>query len=615
MTGGASRIASGGSSSESGCWSSRALPTYTHPHPARRATAAERAALAWKVTPTGDDTAVLHHLLTRWRADPIAFAFDALRFSLMPYQAQALLDLADSPADVYAFYGLDPRYPKRKVLLPSGHGLGKTMVCAIATWWHMLCHKYSKRLVTAPTADQLTGQYMGEVRKCYRALARNWPDLADDWDVQGTGIVHKNSLHRDWQTMLRTARADKPEALQGGHALDAIDPYGDLAAIWGGEENRTPAGGFLIIIEEASGVDDTIRKTLEGSLSEAGARLLAPGNPTRADGWFANDIKRGDQYAVHHLDCRLSNLETVYALPYRPPRAGAAVTQVRTHGYVRPAYWESIIAECDGDEEADYVRVRVRGLPPVSNVTQVIRGEWVDEAMERGPDADSRAEPIVIAGDFGQTQDKHAATAVQGFNLLDAREWLIPGRPDTQMESAFEQLLDLQEMTGAQVIIGDSNGVGAGVMSRLSAHFQAREQAHKRVKVIHFQAGAGAIDATRYGRRRDEMWFRHGRAWLSSSRCHLLRIPGLKQQLTAPGFIEDERRIIKLETKDQIRKRTGQPSGNLADAVLMAVLARHVPVDPPSEPVQDKPDDGLHPSLRKHFKRLRAGSEQGALIR
>lgn len=588
-------------------------PSYTRPHPCRAATAAERAALRWAITPTGE-TATLAALLTRWRADPVAFAFDALRFSLMPYQAQILLDLADAPREVYEFYGLDPNYPKRKVLVPSGHGLGKTKIASVAVWWHMLTHKFSKRLATAPTSDQLTQQFMGEIRAAYRALKRRWPELADDWEVQATGIQHKDPLYRDWATMLRTARRDTPESLQGGHALDAIDPFGDLAAIWGEEEERTPAGGFLIVIEEASGVDDVIRKTLEGSLSEQGARLLAPGNPTRADGWFAEDIKQTDLYAVHHLDCRMSDLGSVYALPYRRPEPRARVHRVRTHGFVSRDYWQSILAQCDGDENADFFRVRVRGMPPVSNVTQAIRSEWVDEAMERPWDADSAQEPVIISGDFGQTQDQHAACALQGFNLLEVTEWLIPGRPDTQLESAKLHLLELAERYRARIVIGDSNGVGAGVMSDLSVHFRHPDRERLGVRVLHFQAGRASNDPTRYHRLRCEMWLKWGRQWLADRRAHLCRHPGLRRQLTAPGFSEDTRNILRLEPKEAILKRTGEKSGNAADALMMAIYARGfraaVPDEAPAKPTG--PD--LHPAFVRHFKRLRAAERGSELI-
>ena len=60
----------------------------------------------------------------------------------------------------------------------------------------------------------------------------------------------------EWFAVARTA--SKPDALQGFHAEHV-----------------------LYIIDEASGVDDTIFEPVLGALSTPGARLLMCGNPTQ----------------------------------------------------------------------------------------------------------------------------------------------------------------------------------------------------------------------------------------------------------------------------------------------------------------------------------------------
>ena len=259
----------------------------------------------------------LSWLLIRWRVDPVTFAVEALRIVLHRYQIAILLDLADSPVELYEFYGVDPNRPKRQVLIPAGHGVGKTRVLAVAIWWHKLTVMYSYNLCTAPTAPQLTGRLWDELRKMYRRLKERWPDLANRWEIQRDRISHIDPENADWTTVARTARADKPEGLQGAHALDADDEFGQLADLFGEERKTTHTGGIMVVIDEASGVDDAIRKVLRGALSESGARLIAPGNPTRPDGWFAGDMEKTDRYAVHHLDCRESDLTRVYEIPYR----------------------------------------------------------------------------------------------------------------------------------------------------------------------------------------------------------------------------------------------------------------------------------------------------------
>lgn len=572
---------------------------------ARAITPEERAVWEWSVRPA-TVFEQLAALLLRWRVDPVFFCIEALRIVPTMYQIHILLDLADSPAEVYAFYGLDPNNPKRQVLVPSGHGLGKTRVIAIAMWWMLLTHRFSTTLVTAPTAEQLTGRVWGEARKLYRRLKKAWPALAADWTVQGSTIQHVNDEFGDWQAVARTARAERPEGLQGAHALDVDDEFGELAALFGEVADTAPSGGMLVVIEEASGVVDEIRQTLEGALSEEGARLLAPGNVTRPDGWFARDIDRTDRYAVHCLDCRQSDRSKTYAVPYRD--FGGNLRTLHIRGFVRPDYWEGILRDVDGDEDADYFRVRVRGIKPRSASDQVIRSHWIDQAVARQPHAESYAEPAIISLDFGLESDKHAMAVRQGFNLRDAQEWLPRDKPGEVTLDAVDRAIEAQQLFKAKYIIGDANGVGRGAMETLTRYF--RERPELNVTVISFNAGERALDAKRYYRRRDEMWFRYGRAWFADARTYLPNIAGLKTQLMAPTYYEDTSRRIQVESKSDIKKRSGQSSGNLADAILQSLLVRAVveQAKPEVKPVHS-------PVFAQHFARFLARQNDGVAIR
>ncbi len=570
----------------------------THLSPARAMTADEAAAWNWQVPATLDELTRLGWLLLRWRVDPIFFAVEALRIVLMPYQQQILLDLADAPAEVYAFHGLTSDLPKRQTLAPSGHGLGKTRVQAVAIWWHTLTHQFSRRIVTAPTGEQLTRQLWGEVRKMFRRLKAHWPMLANDWEIQASAIIHKNPDFGDWITVARTARAEEPEALQGAHALDDDDAFGDLATLFAEDLQKPPSGGILVIIEEASGVDDAIRMVLQGALSEEGARLLACGNPTRPDGWFARDIDRTDRYAVHCLDCRMSDRSQVYAMRYRD--FGGQVHEARLRGFVRPQYWQELLTDCDGDEDHDEFRVRVRGMKPRSAQQQVIKAHWVEEAMARQPDPECLRAFGALALDFGLTSDRHALAVRFGHAVREIDEWLPADTPDEITLAAVDTAKDTVERYGRRIryVIGDSNGVGKGAMEVLTRHY--RERPELGVTVIHFNAGMGAVDNRRYNRRRDEMWFKHGRAFFADPRCSLPAQPGLRQQLTAPGYREDTARRVQVESKRDIHKRTGQPSGNAADAVLMTLMVPQTERAPAAvEEASPWPQ-----VLRVHFERL-----------
>lgn len=542
------------------------------------------------------DIGQLSWMLQRWRLDPVCFAVEALRTKLMPYQVAALLDLADAPYELYQFYGADAGNPKRQVLIPSGHGLGKTRMLATGILWMLITHMFSHTLCTAPSSNQLTGRLWSEIRKLFRRLREAWPIIADDWEIQGSSIIHTNPDYGDWNTVARTARPEKPEALQGAHALDDDDSDGQLAEIFGDELENPATGGILVVIEEASGVDDTIRKTLEGALSEEGARLLAPGNPTRPDGWFADDMEKTDRYAVHTLDCRQSNRKEIYHLPWRD--MAGKTHQLSLNGFVSPTYWQNILAECDGDDDADYFRVRVKGQKPRSALFSIIKTHWVESAQQRTPDADSLNEWPVIGLDFGLTSDKHGIAVRKGFNMLDGNEWLPKEDPEQVTLEAAERAIDAQELFNARYIIGDSNGVGRGAMEYLTRYY--RERPKCKVKVVHYNSGMGALDKKRYNRKRDEMWHKYGRKWVANPRCKLLDLPGLKRQLTAPQFSEHNN-IIFVESKADLKKR-GIESTNLADALLQTLMV-HIPEAEPLE-AQPEPEPKLPTIFKKHFDRI-----------
>ena len=547
----------------------------------------------------------LSWLLRRWALDPVCFSVEALRTKLMPYQAGILLDMADSPYELYQFYQCDPDKPKRQCLIPSGHGLGKTRLLATAIWWHLITRQFSYSLCTAPSSQQLTGRLWSECRKLYRRLKQYWPLLARDWEILGSSIVHVDPDYGDWCAIARTARPERPEALQGAHALDEDDSDGQLASIFGDEAIYVPTGGILIIIEEASGVDDSIREVIEGALSEPGARLLAPGNPTRPDGWFAEDLDNTKRYAVHCLDCRQSDRSKLYSLPWRDTAGN--IHQLHMHGFVEPEYWENLLEKCDGDEDADRFRVRVKGQKPRSAFDACIKTHWIEAAQEREQDTDSRNEPVIIGLDFGLTYDPHAMAVRQGFNQLDGQEWLPRDTPDEITLDAADRAIEAQELYSARYIIGDSNGVGNGAMSYLTRYY--RERPELGVTVIHFNAGQGALDHSRYFRKRDQMWHKYGRPWLANPRCSLLKIPGLKTQLTAPGYYEDTNKRIQVESKKDMKKREIK-SGNLADALLETLMV-HIPEHTPKKETKE---DYWPKVFKKHFQRISGKNQAGVIL-
>lgn len=105
-------------------------------------------------------------------------------------------------------------------------------------------------------------------------------------------------------------------------------------------------------------------------------------------------------------------------------------------------------------------------------------------------------------------------------------------------------------------------GQGAGVVDRL------RQLGHS---VVEVPFGGSANSPELYYNRRSEMWALM-RDWLKSG----AKIPdelGLKQELCAPTYTYDNKGRIKLESKDDIKKRLAEMSPDIADALCLTFAA------------------------------------------
>ncbi len=146
----------------------------------------------------------------------------------------------------------------KKVTVRSGHSTGKTALLSAVILWFLFTKPDAKVVCTAPSAHQLFDVLWNELRKWYNKLPEAFKA---DITILSDKVVMKNGNF----AVGRTAREDKPEALQGFHG-----------------EN------ILYVIDEASGVSDKIFEVAEGALTSEGSYVILTSNPTRTTGYFYN---------------------------------------------------------------------------------------------------------------------------------------------------------------------------------------------------------------------------------------------------------------------------------------------------------------------------------------
>ena len=392
-----------------------------------------------------------------------------------------------------------------RLSIRSGHGVGKSTWGGGTMCWFANTRAPFKVGVTAPSAPQLFDALWAETRVVWNRLPPRWREL---WDVTQDRIVLKSAPDECFITA-RTARADKPEALAGLHSVN-----------------------LLLMVDEASGVDEAVFESAGGSMSTSGAITVLTGNPTRSTGFF---------WRTHNLErdrwwCR-------------------RVSSVDSARVARTFIDE--IIERHGENSNAY-RIRVLGEFPLAEDDTLIPADLVDSAMERSVELDL-SQPEIWGVDVARSGADSSVLLKRRGNVVTEmpRRW---SNIDTMalagiVKSEYDQL---QPAARPQLIVIDVIGLGAGVVDRLT---------EQNLPVLGLNVGEVPSVAQRFMRMRDEVWVRV-REWLESRRVQLPRDDRLRADLCGPRvtYLSDGR--MQVESKQQLRSR-GYASPDSGDALCL----------------------------------------------
>lgn len=397
-------------------------------------------------------------------------------------------------------------------------------------------------LTRMPFKIPVTANSQDQLRDVVWPELRKWharlpQPLREEIDVSAERMALKEAP--ECFAVARTASKDNPEALQGFH-----------------EDN------LLFVVEEASGIPDVVFEIGSGSMSTPGAKMLLIANPTRTSGFF---------YDTHHS--LRDRWQTMRVNSEDVPRA---------RGHI-----EDIIAKYGKD--SNVYRVRVLGEFPSTDDDSVIGLHLCEAAVYRKVEGKA-FRPVwgVDVARFGD--DRTALVKRQGNVMLEvAKFWR--GKDTMQVAGLImQEWKDADEHDRPSEILVDVIGLGAGVVDRLS-------ELGLPVRGVNVAESSSVGD--RFMRLRDELWFR-ARDWLDAADCKIPDDAALIAELTGPKYAVTSNGKIKVESKDEMKKR-GLNSPDLADAFVLTFAGG-----------LDRKPDGEMDRYRKRLYGQRKGSSWAA---
>jgi hypothetical protein len=433
------------------------------------------------------------------------------------------------------FTGRAPVAPIR-MAVSSGQGPGKTTLIAWLVDWIMSTRPYCRGTVTANTFSQLETKTWPAIKLWIsRSITAHWFEL--------TGArMFARCAPDNWFVSLQTCREENSESFAGQHAASSTSFY---------------------LFDEASAIPDVIWDVAEGGLTDGEPMVFAFGNPTRTDGKFHRACFGADR-----------------------ARWNTRVIDTRTCKFTNHALIAQWIA--DYGEDSDFVRVRVRGLPPAASDLQYIDSTRVYEAQRRQL-VTFADDPLVVGLDIARGGDD--LTVFRFRRGTDARSIppvVLTGEESRDSMRVATVAADILGRTyGGQrvkALFGDGTGVGGPLLDRL------RQLGHQNVFEVQF--GGACPDVRHYANMRMWIWAKM-RDWLA--RGAIDASSALETDLIGPGYLHDKQDRLMLESKENMKKR-GVASPNHGDALALTFAASVGPkqADPIARtiPIRDVGDRG-----------------------
>lgn len=346
---------------------------------------------------------------------------------------------------------------------------------------------------------------------------KTWPEIAK-WQ--------RLSLTNNWFTCTKTAIYSNDPNHANAWRADAVPWSENNTEAFAGLHNKGKR--IILVFDEASNIADLVWEVAEGALTDEGTEIIwiAFGNPTRNTGRFRECFRK----FKHRWNTKQIDSRTV---------EGSNKEQIKN--------WEE-----DYGEDSDFFKVRVRGVFPSASELQFIPTGLTDEAMKRiVTQAEVAHAPVIIGVDPAYSGADDAVIYLRQ-GLFSKCLWTgAKTIDDIVMAKRIADFEDQYKADGVHIDFGYGTGIhsignGWGRVWRL----------------VPFNSSS---TDPQMANKRGEM-YNSVKTWLKIGGA--IDDQETADDLSAPEYVVRLDGKIKLESKDDIKKRLGRSPGK-ADALAL----------------------------------------------
>jgi len=449
-------------------------------------------------------------MVASYALDPLGFIQHCYRWPVKnehgpdAIQCRFLTELGEQ-VRARRFDGIHTVMPIR-MAISSGHGIGKSAIGAWLVHWVLSTRPNCRGTVTANTNDQLEKKTWAAVREWHRYL------INAEWFESNANIMFRRDRRASWFVAPASCAEENSEAFAGQHAKDSTSLY---------------------LFDEASAVPDKIWNVAYGGLTDGEPIFVALGNSTRNTGefyrvCFGSGRERWTATVVDSRESKFSNKELI---------------DEWLHDY---------------GEDSDFVRVRVRGLPPNADELQYIDAGRIYQAQTNVPYVIAQ-EPLIAGVDVsGGGSAWTVCMFRQGFDARAIKPILLTGEQTIKHDRQLvvDQLANALNEHPVTAMFIDS-AYGAPVAVRLK------------------QMGFRNVHEVNFGGASSDPYCENARAAMWKALKEFLPKGAIDQhdhrlatELASPGFHLSKKNKLVLESKAEMQRR-GVASPDRADALAL----------------------------------------------